>query len=220
MKVNIIFICFLLFVSVVKVTGFLLEDKTPLPNNDLTDKHYIAVIDLLLEEKKARQQLEVAVTQLHQELLTKTYHLPTPNGANNLTENCKADLQAMKNYSDNIQGELTAEIKLLKHEHSLLQQNFSKLQLEITDIRIRFKNFENRSIEDSRKVQNDLNSLKQLKTIDQLQDVHTLQTQFETIQRQVQSLTITESARGQDFLALYQTLGIKIKFNAKYKRSF
>lgn len=117
MKLKIIFICLLFVISLLEVMPFLLEDKTPMPNTDLTDKHFIAVVDLLLEEKKARQHLEVAVTQLHQELLTKTSHLPTPN---NVTEKCKADLQAMKNYTDNIQGELTAEIKVLK-------ENLSKL---------------------------------------------------------------------------------------------
>lgn len=62
MKFKITFIGLLIFVSVVKVMPFLLEDKTPMPNTDLTDKHYIAVVDLLVEEKRARQQLEAAVT--------------------------------------------------------------------------------------------------------------------------------------------------------------
>ncbi|CAC5420840.1 unnamed protein product [Mytilus coruscus] len=209
-KTQILDLFFKVQFKVKEVTTFLLEDKTPMPNSDLTDKHYIGVIDLLLEEKRARQQLEVAVTQLHQELLTKTSHLPTPNGDNNVTEKCKADLQVMKNYSDNIQRELTAEINLLKHEHSLFQQNFSTLQLENSDIKRRLKNSENRSFEESKKFQNDINSLKQLKGIDQLQDVHTLQTQFETIQRQVQLLSSVQSARGEDFLALYnQSLKMK-----------
>lgn len=210
MMFNLILICFLFVISVEQVTSFLLEDKTPMPNTDLTDKHYIAVVDLLVEEKRARQQLEIAVTQLHQELLAKTSHLPIPGVYTNVTEKCKEDLQAMKNNSEYIQRELTAEIKLLKHEHSLLQHNFSILQLENSDIKRTLKNSENRSIEESQKVQNDINSLKQLKAINQLQDVHTLQTQFITIQRQVQQLSSVQSARGQDFLALYnQTLGIK-----------
>ncbi|CAG2237639.1 unnamed protein product [Mytilus edulis] len=153
----------------------------------------LVFIFLRNQREKARQQLEVAVTQLHQELLTKTSHLPTPN---NVTEKCKADLQAMKNYTDNIQGELTAEIKVLK-------ENLSKLQLENNDMKIR-------SIEESKKVQSDINSLKQLKAIDQLQDVHTLQTRFETIERLVQQLSSVQSARGEDFLALYnQSLKMK-----------
>lgn len=52
--------------------------------------------------------------------------------------------------------------------------------------------------------------MKQLKAIDQLQDVHTLQTQFKTIERLVQQLSSVQSARGEDFLALYnQSLKMK-----------
>lgn len=84
-----------------------------------------------------------------------------------MTEKCKADLQTMKNNSEYIQRELTADINLLKHEHSLLQHNVSTLQLENSDIKRRLKNSENRSIEESKRVQNDINSLKQLKAINQ-----------------------------------------------------
>ncbi|CAC5420839.1 unnamed protein product [Mytilus coruscus] len=199
--------CVLFIVSTFDISAFLLEDKTPLPNNDLTDKHYIAVMDLLLEERKERQNLEIAMTQLHQEPLAKTSRLPKLNRTKNFSEKCNAELQALKNKTDQIQDELNAENTKLKKELSYVQQNFSKLQLEM---RLELNNIENKSIDDINRVQNDLSSLKQLKAIDQLQDVHKLQNQFETIQHQVQSLTAIQSARGQDFLALYnQTLEIK-----------
>lgn len=206
-KFNMIFVCVLLMVSTLEISAFLLEDKTPLPNNGLTDKHYIAVMDLLLEERKNRQNLEIAVTQLHQELLAKTSGLPKLNSTNNIFEKCNAELQGLKNKTDKIQDELNAANTKLEQEISYLRQNFSKLQIEV---RLKLNSFENKSIDDMNRVQNDLNSLKQLKAIDQLQNVYKLQNQFETIQHQVQSLTSVQSARGQDFLALYnQTLGIK-----------
>ncbi|CAG2212830.1 unnamed protein product [Mytilus edulis] len=56
----------------------------------------------------------------------------------------------------------------------------------------------------------ELSVLKQLKSVNQLQDVHTLKTVTETLKRQVHSLTTNQAARGQDFLALYnQTLAFR-----------
>lgn len=44
---------------------FLLDNKTPQPNSETTDEHYISVIKLVAEETKARHELETVVAQLH-----------------------------------------------------------------------------------------------------------------------------------------------------------
>lgn len=40
--------------SIQYLCAFLLDDKTPSPNNVMSDRHYLAVIELLGEETKAR----------------------------------------------------------------------------------------------------------------------------------------------------------------------
>lgn len=52
--------------------AFLLNDKTTLPSNGISDHHYLAVMELLAEEIKARKHLEVAMTQLYNEVVMKT----------------------------------------------------------------------------------------------------------------------------------------------------
>lgn len=55
--------------------AFLLNDKTTLPCNGISDHHYLAVMELLAEEIKARKHLEVAMTQLYNDVVMKTSNI-------------------------------------------------------------------------------------------------------------------------------------------------
>lgn len=55
--------------------GFLLDSTTKLPsigNSGLSDRHYIQLMDSLYEERKARQNLEIIVTDLMKKVQTTT----------------------------------------------------------------------------------------------------------------------------------------------------
>ncbi|CAG2212829.1 unnamed protein product [Mytilus edulis] len=210
--------------------AFLLDDKTPSPNNGLSDKHYIAVIELLGEETKARQQLEVAVTQLHRDLVAKTSNIAAFQDQTNLIKDLKSKLQNMENKTDileqkyqQVQSEnaaihkshvtLQQELFIIKSNYSVLHQiysgverNYSKLQSQHYQLIQKLLVRENQSAE----IVKEITALKQLKAIDQLQDISALQTETEALKHQVHSLTSNQAARGQDFLALYnQTLAFR-----------
>ncbi|XP_076081726.1 uncharacterized protein LOC143052556 isoform X2 [Mytilus galloprovincialis] len=220
-----LFVFFISFVS-----AFLLDDKTPPPNNGLSDKHYIAVIELLGEETKARQNLEVAVSQLHRDLVTKTSNIAAFQDQTNLILDLTSKLQNMENKTDVLEQKyqqvklenaaiqqshvtLQQELFIIKNNYSALQQiysgverNYSKLLSQHDQLIQKLSVHENQSAE----IVKEITTLKHLKAIDQLQDISVLQAETQTLKNQVHSLTSNQAARGQDFLALYnQTLAFR-----------
>lgn len=198
------------------LSAFLLDDKTPSPNNGLSDKHYIAVMELLAEETKARQQLEVAVTELHRDLVTKTSNIASFQNQENIIKDLRGKLQHMENKTDMLeqnQQHLKSENVAISKGYSAIQQrylilerNYSTIQSQHVQLLQKLSVRENKSAE----IVKELNALKQLKAIGHLQDIHALKSDTETLKSQVHSLTANQAARGQDFLALYnQTLAFR-----------
>ncbi|VDI28242.1 Hypothetical predicted protein, partial [Mytilus galloprovincialis] len=222
-------LCRLLFFtfSIQYVCAFLLDDKTPSPNTVMSDRHYLAVIELLGEETKARQNLEIAVTQLHRDLVTKTSNIAAFKDQANLIKDLTSKLQNMENKTNMLEQKyqkvksennaiqhshvsLQQELSIIKSNYSVLQQmyagvdrNYSKMQSQHDQLIQKLSVHENQSAD----IVKEITALKQLKAIDQLQDISALQTETQTLKNQVHSLTSNQAARGQDFLALYnQTL--------------
>ncbi|XP_071138738.1 uncharacterized protein [Mytilus edulis] len=198
------------------LSAFLLDDKTPSPNNGLSDKHYIAVMELLAEETKARQQLEVAVTELNRDLVTKTSNIASFQNQENIIKDLRGKLQHMENKTDMLeqnQQHLKSENVAISKGYSAIQQrylilerNYSTIQSQHVQLLQKLSVRENKSAE----IVKELNALKQLKAIGHLQDIHALKSDTETLKSQVHSLTANQAARGQDFLALYnQTLAFR-----------
>lgn len=198
------------------LSAFLLEDKTTAPSNGMSDNHYIALMELLAEEIKARKHLEVAVTQLHSEVVVKTANISGSREQTKMIADLKKKLQDMDNKT-NVLEKSVKELKtektvlqnslfVIEQKYTVLQQNYSHLQLDQEHMVQKQLTHDNQFST----IIAELSVLKQLKSVNQLQDVHTLKTVTETLKRQVHSLTTNQAARGQDFLALYnQTLAFR-----------
>lgn len=205
------FCLFICFFSIPSLSAFLLDDKTPLPDNALTDKHYIVLIDSLHEEKMARQRLEIAVTQLHRQLVGKTENLT------NLPATCtcklegesQIEIQKIKNETENLLQNITRQNEELQKMYFELRQNHSQLKGDNEQLLKELNIVKN----DSAVIRKTMTDLQQLKSIDELQTIKTLQMDTETLKSQVHMLSMKQTARGQDFLALYNnTISWEMEF--------
>ncbi|CAC5425200.1 unnamed protein product [Mytilus coruscus] len=188
-------------------------------------------MELLTEEIKARKHLEEAVTQLHTEVVSKTLNITDHRGQTDvLIAELKTKLQNMENKTNKLDQSvqnLTMEnsvlhqsysglqnenliirrnYSILQQHYSIIQQNYSTLQVDYDDLKNKLTAHDKKSAE----MATEIMALKQLKAINQLQDINTLQTDTQTLKHQVLTLTTNQAARGQDFLALYnQTLAFR-----------
>lgn len=191
------------------LSAFLLEDKTTAPSNGMSDNHYIALMELLAEEIKARKHLEVAVTQLHSEVVVKTSNISGSREQTQMIAELTKKLQDMDNKTIVLEKsvkELKTEKTVLQNSLSVIEQKYTVLQQNYSKLHLDYEHMVQKQLAHDNqfsKIMTELSVLKQLKTINQLQDVHTLKTDTETLKRQVHSLTTNQAARGQDFLALY-----------------
>ncbi|VDH92050.1 Hypothetical predicted protein [Mytilus galloprovincialis] len=196
--------------------AFLLNDQTTLPNNGISDHHYIAVMELLAEEIKARKHLEVAVTQLYNEVVMKTSNISGSREQTKMIADLTNKLQDMDNKTNMLEKsvkELKSENTVLQNSLSVIEQKYTVLQQNYSMLHLDKEDMVQKQIARDNKfslIMTEIGALKQLKSVNQLQDVHTLKTDTETLKRQVHSLTSNQAARGQDFLALYnQTLAFR-----------
>ncbi|CAC5368942.1 unnamed protein product [Mytilus coruscus] len=177
----------------------------------MSDRHYLAVIELLGEETKARQHLEVAVTHLHRDLVAKTSNIAAFQDQTNLIRDLTSKLQNMENKTElleqkyqQVKSENAAISKgylAIQQKYLILEGHNSKMQSQQHQLLQKLLVHENKTVG----ILKELTALKQLKAIDQ--HISALQTDTETLKRQIHSLTSNQAASGQDFLALYnQTL--------------
>ncbi|VDI47632.1 Hypothetical predicted protein [Mytilus galloprovincialis] len=167
-----------------KTEGFLLDGQTD-SSGGLTENHFITLMKLLVEEKEQRHTLELAVTQLH------------------------SDFQSLhKNYSDleNNCSTIFEQYSRLKNETELQQIKLDEINQNIAIKKI-FQAQIMRYVSDlssnMSKFQKEVDDLAQLKNVNQLKDVTSLQSVMKTLQQGLLQVNITQQARGQDFLALY-----------------
>ncbi|CAC5356546.1 unnamed protein product [Mytilus coruscus] len=179
-NMNVVFVLFILC----KTEGFLLDGQTD-SSGGLTEGHFITLMKLLIEEKEQRHKLEFAMTQLHSEFesLHKNY--------SDLQSNCSTILE---------------QYSFLKNETEVLQTNLEEINKNKANEKI-FQAHIMRSISDVTsnisKIQKEVDDLAQLKNVNQLKDMISLQSVLKTLQQDLQRVKQTQQARGQDFLALY-----------------
>ncbi|CAC5387713.1 unnamed protein product [Mytilus coruscus] len=180
-------------------TSFLLEENTKNPTNDLTEKHYMHVLEMILEEKKFRQNLEISVTQMHTEFKTQIRNLMLDNKTEHVIEN-KTDF-------------LLQKINDIENKYSSIGQKVVSLQRQLGQVSSDLAKCRN----DSYVFRNELAMLKQLKSIIHFQDLNKLNTSVESIKQQlhiydnnINSLNSKQAARAQDFVALLnQTINLQ-----------
>ncbi|VDI84327.1 Hypothetical predicted protein [Mytilus galloprovincialis] len=188
-------------------------------------------MELLTEEIKARKHLEEAVTQLHTDVVSKTLNITDHRGQ---TDMIIAELQTKLHNMENKTNKLEQSVQKLTMENAVLHQSYSGLQNENSIIRRNFSNLQQHysmiqlnystlqvdhddlknkvtaNDKKSAEMATEIMALKQLKAINQLQDINALHTDTQTLKHQVHTLTTNQAARGQDFLALYnQTLAFR-----------
>ncbi|CAC5420842.1 ANGPT2 [Mytilus coruscus] len=191
------------------LNGFLLDNKTPTPNRQITDEHFISVIKLVAAETKARHQLETVVAQLHRSLLAKTCNITVHQNQIKLIMELKHEVQGLKNKTDMLEQ----NVQQLKFENSAFVQNNSILQKTHSQLMFDHEHLIQKRISNnnqSSEIFKQLYDLKQAQTKGKLQyvnDINILQTNTEALTKQINFLRSNQVARGQDILDLInQTL--------------
>lgn len=191
----------LIFVSFLKFSdSFLLDDKTQQPptvGSFLTDSHYNTLMDMIYQERQSRLHLEKYVTQLHKRLLDEEIQSKAIQSKVEILERkqCSCELiEKGKNTTDILASNY---ISLLTDYISLLD-DYNKLKLELTNVSRRTNHFET-----------DLNALKNMKSVSQLQYIHNITLDVINVGKKLQEtnnmvnvLMFDDMARKQDFLAL------------------
>ncbi|XP_076081724.1 uncharacterized protein LOC143052554 [Mytilus galloprovincialis] len=200
--------CFLLLTQ--NVNAFLLDDKTTPSQNVVAAHQYSTLMGLLTDEMKARKHLEEVVTQLNTEVISKTLNITNNLGQANLIiadlqtklQNMEIKLeqsvqqQKMENAAllqsvsslQKVNSIIQQNYSFIQQNYTMLLQNYSTLQVEHDDLKNKLITHENKSAETT-------------------MEITALKTDIQTLKHQVHTLTTKQSARGQDFLALYnQTL--------------
>ena len=103
-------------------------------------------------------------------------------------ETCQTNVQ-----SQEIINELTKNYTDLQHEFEILHKKYIAQNEELK--LIRNKTYERDT---------EITSLMQLKNIQPLQDIHTLQKEVQSISKQTQALRLTQHARSEDLQSLYK----------------
>lgn len=187
----------LLLLCFVTSQGFLLDGSTPLPKAGtvMTDSHFSMLLNLLVDERNTREQLEQIVKQNQQEIAN----------INEKFSHCNCNKQDV---NVNVINNKTAQ---LEYKVDVLQQTVHSVQVINAQIQLKQILTEN----SSRRLEKDIKGLKQLQSVSDLQTILVLQnktTNIEMKQQQtentLQSVLSSANARSQDFLALLSKLKI------------
>lgn len=171
---------------------FLLDSNTVGPNGEnhyITTSQYAQLMNSLTEEKQVRHQLEQIVATLQTKVDASNY-----NGGQQLKNmsiylqpyisNLK-NLTSMQNTFDSRLQTKDAEITQLHTKVAVLEQNYSRLLNENIAIKI-----------DSHKLNQEVESLKQVKNLD-------VANGLQETNNAINMLKTTSQARSEDFRALY-----------------
>lgn len=168
--------------------GFLLDSSTPVqPGNLMNEDRYDALLKLFMDERKARMQLQnYVITQQHK--IDALISLPDRMGK---VENATYKITNFENSA-----------ATLSTNFSQLERKYESLQRRQNQLESKLKTSENRTLH----LEEELFRLKQVKAINQLQKLANLQQEVQTVQNNINSLTVTSQARGQDMIAMYTDL--------------
>ncbi|XP_071122613.1 putative leucine-rich repeat-containing protein DDB_G0290503 [Mytilus edulis] len=180
----------LFILRIVSINGFLLDSSTkfPLAGSSMSDTHFTTLLNLLVEERKSREQLETFVQRLQQELTSKVDSVGSCN--------CKGpDLtDKLNNHTNRLQDEL-----------DFLRKDFNALQLQCAQLDKRLATTENTT----GCLQHDMDGLKQLKGVADLQTVFNLENKtnhleikVQNTEQSMQTIMSSANARSQDIIGL------------------
>ncbi|XP_063418293.1 uncharacterized protein LOC134701081 [Mytilus trossulus] len=157
------------------VSGFLIDSTTPKYAGVITDKHYIAVVDLLMEERQARHLLEHVVTSLQQ----------------------KVQSLEQKDISKHAQeiSALQLQVNGLVATCSLSQNNFGVLEGKIKDLEINYTLLK----DENQKLSQDVATLKQTQSVVSIEN---LKQQVQATSNKVNQLEYNNMVRNQDIIAI------------------
>lgn len=185
--------CFLIFLLFPVFYGFLLEPSASNAQG-ISDKHFTTLMDLLVEERKARQRLEESVTQIYGELVNKTA------GPSKTCQLCQGEVIKLKQMISSLERNLEQVVNKNLH-----------LSGKFDNVSDRLRIIENQSSEYHSK----LNAFMKVPANNSSLDLSFLKTDSENLRNQVNTLTLKQFAREQDFLALLnQTLSVKSELSA------
>ena len=184
----------LIFVSFLKFSdSFLLDDKTQQPptvGSFLTDSHYNTLMDMIYQERQSRLHFEKNVTQLHKRLSDGEIQRKTLKSKVEILERKQCSCELIE------KGQNTTDI--LASNYTSLLDDYNKLKLEFTNVSRRTSHLET-----------DLNVLKNMKSVSQLQYIHNITLNVINVGKKLQEtnnkvnvLMSDDMARKQDFLAL------------------
>jgi hypothetical protein len=178
-------------------TFFLIDASTPIPPKAgpiITDDHYNALLNLLMQEAQSRQNLEKYVNQLNQKMTEMANDVASTKTKVGVLEktNSYADLQEASRCGIMKQAysSLLLEHSNLKREVNVITQRNNQLQLEV-------------------------DYLKQLKTILPLQSLAKVKNVTVHLEKEIQStnsivnkVLSDQNARKQDFIALINVTNV------------
>jgi hypothetical protein len=183
-------------------TSFLIDVSTPIPPKAgtlITDGHYNALLDLFMQERKSRQNLEKYVIQLNQKMTEMAKDVAST----------KAKVGVLEKTNSN--ANLQEAFRALKNNSEIMKQAYDGLLLE----QINLKREVNVVTQRNNQLQIEVDSLKQLKTIVPLQSlanvnnftVH-LEKEIQNTNSMINKVLSDGNARKQDFIALMNVTNV------------
>lgn len=184
------------FISVIlHSSGFLLNTAYQIQTTKdpmITDKHFVMLMDLMYEQKLFQRKQGQEITKLRQDFLTMQQELALCKLNNENNKSSEIRITVLENKTEKLQKEFESSSKYVNSM--------------IMDFPIKYT-----TVNKSKELEYDIESLKSLKTFNNLHALFDVKNQTRHIENELQKtnskLEITVSdveARKQDFLALYQ----------------
>ena len=178
-------------------TFFLIDASTPNPpkvGTIITDDHYNALLNLLMQETQSRQNLEKYVNQLNQKMTEMA----------NDVASTKTKVGVLEKTNSNPDLQEASRCEIMKQEYNSLLLEHSNLKREVNVVTQR-----------NNQLQFEVDYLKQLKTILQLQSLANVNNFTIYLEKEIQStnsivnkVLSDENARKQDFIALMNVTNV------------
>ena len=178
-------------------TFFLIDASTPNPpkvGTIITDDHYNALLNLLMQETQSRQNLEKYVNQLNQKMTEMA----------NDVASTKTKVGVLEKTNSNPDLQEASRCEIMKQAYNSLLLEHSNLKREVNVVTQR-----------NNQLQFEVDYLKQLKTILQLQSLANVNNFTIYLEKEIQStnsivnkVLSDQNARKQDFIALINVTNV------------
>lgn len=172
-------------------SGFLLDtNQQGQSGNLMNEDRYDALLKLFMDERKARLQLQNYVIK-QQQKIDVLINLP------DRMEKIENTTKTITNF-DNFENSSTS----ISSKYNQLERMYETIEQRQNKLEIKLKASENRTLQ----LEGELSRLKQVTAINQLQNLANVQQEVESVKHNVNSITVTSHARGQDMISMYQDL--------------